>query len=60
MCEPRLNSQRIEGRERDAGCDFSSGTSKRLRVAMPPEARREVVMLNVWIRAVVEGIFEEI
>jgi uncharacterized lipoprotein YbaY len=34
----------MEGRERDAGCDLRRGVSKRERVAIPPEARREVVM----------------
>ena len=45
MCEPLLKSQRMEGRERDAGWDFSSGISKRDSAAMPPPARREMVML---------------
>ena len=49
MCEPRLKSQRIIGRERDAGWDLRNGMSKRERVAMPPDARRAVVMLMIWM-----------
>lgn len=49
MCEPRLNSQRMLGRERDAGWDCSWGMSNRVRVAMPPEARRAVEMLRSWM-----------
>jgi hypothetical protein len=52
MCDPRLNSQRVEGRDRDAGCDWSIGTEKRDRVAMPPDAMSDVVMLNSWMSAV--------
>lgn len=46
MCEPREKSQRVRGRAREAGCDEMRGTSKRERVAMPPEARRAVEMLK--------------
>jgi len=46
MCDPREKSQRIEGSERDAGCDCSSGVSKRDREAMPPEAIKAVEMLR--------------
>ena len=53
MCEPRLKSQRIEGREREEGWDWSSGTSKRVRVAMPPEAIRAVEMLRIWVIVVI-------
>ncbi|KAH4292382.1 hypothetical protein HBH64_184220 [Parastagonospora nodorum] len=31
MCEPREKSQRVRGRERDAGWDFSRGMEKRER-----------------------------
>lgn len=48
MWEPRLKSQRMEGREREAGWDWRMGTSKRLRVAMPPAARREREMEEAW------------
>lgn len=53
MCEPRLKSQRIWGRERDAGWDWSSGMSKSVMVAMAPEARRAVEMLRVLMKRVV-------
>lgn len=53
MCEPQLKSQRVMGRDRDAGWDWSSGMSKRVRLAMPPEAIRAVEMLKVLIRVVV-------
>lgn len=46
MCEPREKSQRVRGREREAGCEEMRGTSKRERVAMPPLARRAVEMLK--------------
>ena len=60
MCEPRLKSQRVEGREREAGWDWSSGTSKRDRVAMPPEATRATEMLRTCTAAVVaEGMMSE-
>lgn len=49
MCEPRLKSQRVMGRARDAGWEEMMGTSKMERVAMLPEARRAVVMLRIWI-----------
>lgn len=57
MCEPREKSQRVRGREREAGCDFRMGTSKRERVDMPPALRRAVETLRAW-RAVVEDIVE--
>lgn len=57
MCEPRLKSQRVEGRERDAGCDLRRGMSKRERVAIPPAARREVeIEIVLMIVVVVEDI----
>lgn len=59
MCEPREKSQRVSGRERDAGWDFSKGTEKREREAMPPEARRALDMLKIW-RARVEAIVEDL
>lgn len=52
MCEPRLKSQRMEGRERDADWDLRRGTSKRERVAIPPAASREVEIEIVWMRVV--------
>jgi hypothetical protein len=61
MCEPRLKSQRVKGRAREAGCEEMRGTSKRERVAMPPEARKAVDMLRIW-RAFVDvedAILEE-
>lgn len=48
MWDPRLKSQRREGRAREAGWDWRMGTSKRLRVAMPPAARREREMEKAW------------
>jgi hypothetical protein len=48
MWLPRLKSQRSMGRERDAGCDFIMGMSKRERVAMLPAERRAEVMLRSW------------
>ena len=58
MCEPREKSQRVSGRDRDAGWDFSRGTEKRDSEAMPPEARRAVDMLRIC-RARVEAIVED-
>ena len=49
MCEPREKSQRIIGRERDAGCDRIMGMSKRDNAAMPPEAINAVDMLKIWM-----------
>lgn len=49
MCEPRLKSQRVMGRAREAGWEEIMGTSKMERVAMLPEARRAVVMERIWI-----------
>ena len=57
MCEPRLKRQRIRGSEREAGCDWRAGMSKRERLAMPPEAIRAVEMLRVWMR-VVDGVVD--
>lgn len=37
------------GREREAGCDFNMGMSKREKAAMPPEAMNAVDMLSIWI-----------
>lgn len=54
ICEPRLKSQRVMGRERDAGWDWRRGTSKMERVAMPPAARRAVLMLTTWRNWVVD------
>lgn len=52
MCEPRLKSHLVDGRECEAGWDCRMGTSKRVRVAMPPAARRAVDMEAVWRVAV--------
>lgn len=49
MCEPRLKSQRVMGRAREAGWEEMMGTSKMERVAMLPDARRAVVMERIWI-----------
>jgi hypothetical protein len=54
MWLPREKSQRVMGRAREAGWDFMMGTSKRERVAMPPDARRAVLMLKSC-RAWVDG-----
>ena len=57
MCDPRLKSQRVEGRDRDAGWDWREGTSKRERVAMPPEATRAMEMLRTCMVGIVaEGM----
>jgi hypothetical protein len=56
MWDPRLKSQRVMGSEREAGCDCSSGTSKSERVAMPPDARRAVDMLRIWVAWVAAGL----
>ena len=53
--EPREKSQRVIGKERDAGCDLMIGTSKSESVAMPPDATKAVDMLNIC-RAWVEDI----
>ena len=58
MWDPREKSQRTMGRERDAGCDFRMGMSKREKEAIPPEAMRAVVMLrtsSMWVVMVVGG-----
>ena len=47
MCEPLLKSHRVEGNDREAGCDWRMGTSKRESAAMPPAATRDVAMLAV-------------
>lgn len=49
ICEPREKSQRIMGRERDAGSDRMIGMSKRDNAAMPPEATNAVDMLRIWM-----------
>jgi len=53
VCEPREKSQRVCGRERDAGWDWRRGTAKREREAMPPEARRAMEMEKSWAAVVV-------
>jgi|SRR5690242_6972532 len=47
-CEPLENSQRSEGREREAGCERSRGMSKPERAAMPPDVKRAVEMVRTW------------
>ena len=60
MCDPRLKSQRVGGRDREAGCDWREGTSKRERVAMPPEATRAMEMLRTCMVGIVaEGMMLE-
>jgi hypothetical protein len=54
MWEPREKSQRIMGSERDAGCDFRRGISKRERDAMPPDAMRAVEILSIWMVCVAD------
>ena len=49
VCEPRLNSQRSMGSERDAGCERRSGMSKAERAAMPPDVKRAVEMVRIWM-----------
>ena len=56
MCEPRLKSHRTLGSDRDAGCAWSSGTSKRDSAAIPPDATREQEMLRAWVALNVEDI----
>jgi hypothetical protein len=46
---PRLKSQRSRGSERDAGCERRRGMSKAERVAMPPEVKRAVEMVMIWM-----------
>lgn len=43
-CDPRLKSHLIAGSDRDAGWDWSSGTSKKVNVTMPPDAIKAVAM----------------
>lgn len=52
MCEPRLKSHLVEGRDREAGWDWRMGTSKIVRVAIPPAAMRAVDMEIVWRKGV--------
>lgn len=52
MCEPRLKSHRIWGRDRDAGRASNEGMEKSERAAMPPAPISDVEMLRVWRRAV--------
>lgn len=54
MCDPRLKSQRMEGREREAGWLLRRGMSKRDCVAMPPEASNAVEMLRIWTTCVAD------
>lgn len=52
VCEPRLNSQRSMGSERDAGCERRRGTSKAERAAMPPDVKSAVEMVEIWMACV--------
>jgi hypothetical protein len=56
ICEPLLKSQRVDGRERDAGCAWSSGMSKRDKLAMPPDAKSDVTMLAVCMEMFIKGM----
>lgn len=51
--EPRLKSQRSEGREREAGCERRIGMSKPERAAIPPLVKRAVGMVRSWRACVV-------
>jgi len=44
------------GREREAGCDFSMGMSKKERVAMPPDAMSAVAALRIWTACVADMV----
>ena len=55
-CEPREKSQRVMGRERDAGWDFNIGTSKKVRVAMPPDAMNAVAVLRICMVVVADMV----
>ena len=50
MWEPRLKSQRVWGRDCEAGSAWREGTEKKVRAAMPPEARRDREMLNMRMK----------
>ena len=50
-CEPRLKSQRIEGKAREAGWEEMMGRAKVVRAKLAPVARREVVIVVVWMAA---------
>jgi hypothetical protein len=43
VCDPREKSQRVLGREREAGCAARIGISKKVSVKMPPEAIKLVL-----------------
>jgi hypothetical protein len=47
------------GKERDAGCDFSMGISKREKAAMPPEAIKAVAILRIWMDCVADMLVVE-
>ena len=48
MWEPRLKSQRMDGRARDAGWDSMMGTANAESAAFPPVAISEIEMVAVW------------
>jgi hypothetical protein len=54
VCEPRLNSHRSMGSERDAGCERMSGISKAERAAMPPDVKSAVEMVKTWMACVAD------
>ena len=59
-CEPRLKSQRIEGRARDAGWDSMIGRANAESDAFAPVASREMEMVVVWmarLRGVISGVW---
>jgi hypothetical protein len=43
VCDPRENSQRVLGSDREAGCAASIGIPKKVSVKMPPEATKLVL-----------------
>lgn len=55
VCEPRLNSQRSIGSERDAGWERMRGISKADRAAIPPDVKSAAEMVKIWM-ACVAGI----
>jgi len=56
MWEPRLKSQRICGREREAFCDWIMGRSNAESVAMAPDDMSATEMLVAWRMSVVVAV----
>jgi len=54
VCEPRLNSHRSMGNERDAGWERMRGMSKAERAAMPPDVKSAVEMVKIWMACVAD------